>query len=426
MARGRRRPRITYPEPLPIAGAPRRHRWPRSATTRSSSSPARPARARAPSCPRSASSSGRGRAGPDRPHPAPAARGPHRRRAGRRGARHRSSATPSATRSASPTRSATRTLVKVMTDGILLAEIQRDRALRRYDTIIVDEAHERSLNIDFLLGYLKQLLPARPDLKVIVTSATIDTERFAAPLRRRPGRRGVGPHLPGRGPLPAGRRRPRRRPRPGRRRSATPSRSCAPRGRATSSCSSRGEREIRDTADALRRGSTLPDTEVLPLYARLSAAEQHRVFQPHRGPAHRARHQRGRDLAHRARHPLRRRPRHRPHLPLQPPHQGAAPADRAGLARRRPTSGPGRCGRVGPGHLHPALLRGGLRRPARVHRAGDPAHQPGVGHPADGRARPRRRRARSRSSTRPTPAPSATASPCSRSSGADCGTAARR
>src|SRR5699024_7341938 len=70
-------------------------------------------------------------------------------------------------------------LVKVMTDGILLAEIQRDPMLRRYDTIIVDEAHERSLNIDFLLGYLHRLLPQRPDLKVIVTSATIDSQRFA-------------------------------------------------------------------------------------------------------------------------------------------------------------------------------------------------------------------------------------------------------
>src|SRR6476620_4655246 len=71
------------------------------------------------------------------------------------------------------------TLVKVMTDGILLAALQRDRDLRRYDTIIIDEAHERSLNIDFLLGYLKQLLPRRPDLKLIITSATIDPERFA-------------------------------------------------------------------------------------------------------------------------------------------------------------------------------------------------------------------------------------------------------
>src|SRR6516225_7392127 len=71
------------------------------------------------------------------------------------------------------------TLIKVMTDGILLAEMQRDRQLRRYDTLIIDEAHERSLNIDFILGYLKRLLPTRPDLKVIITSATIDPERFS-------------------------------------------------------------------------------------------------------------------------------------------------------------------------------------------------------------------------------------------------------
>jgi ATP-dependent helicase HrpA len=72
------------------------------------------------------------------------------------------------------------TLLRLLTDGLLLAEIQSDRLLHRYDTIIIDEAHERSLNIDFLLGYLKRILPARPDLKVIVTSATIDPERFAA------------------------------------------------------------------------------------------------------------------------------------------------------------------------------------------------------------------------------------------------------
>src|SRR5690606_4947241 len=70
--------------------------------------------------------------------------------------------------------------IKLMTDGILLNELHRDKMLRRYDTIIIDEAHERSLNVDFLLGYLKQLLPKRPDLKVIVTSATIDPESFAA------------------------------------------------------------------------------------------------------------------------------------------------------------------------------------------------------------------------------------------------------
>ena len=77
--------------------------------------------------------------------------------------------------------------IKVMTDGILLAELQRDRDLRRYDTIIIDEAHERSLNIDFLLGYLKRLLPRRPDLKLIITSATIDPQRFAEHFADRRG-----------------------------------------------------------------------------------------------------------------------------------------------------------------------------------------------------------------------------------------------
>ena len=98
-----------------------------------------------------------------------------------------------------------------MTDGILLAEMQRDRLLRRYDTLIIDEAHERSLNIDFILGYLKQLLPRRPDLKVIITSATIDPERFSEHFGGGADRRGVRADVPGRGALPpaggAGRRR---------------------------------------------------------------------------------------------------------------------------------------------------------------------------------------------------------------------------
>jgi ATP-dependent helicase HrpA len=108
------------------------------------------------------------------------------------------------------------TLVKVMTDGILLAEIQRDRMLRRYDTLIIDEAHERSLNIDFLLGYLAQLLPRRPDLKLVVTSATIDTQRFSehfasARWQPRPDHRGQRPHVPRGGALPPVRHRARRR-----------------------------------------------------------------------------------------------------------------------------------------------------------------------------------------------------------------------
>ena len=78
------------------------------------------------------------------------------------------------------------TAIKLMTDGILLSELQRDRELLQYDTLIIDEAHERSLNIDFILGYLKQLLPRRPDLKVIITSATIDVERFSAHFDKAP------------------------------------------------------------------------------------------------------------------------------------------------------------------------------------------------------------------------------------------------
>ena len=174
------------------------------------------------------------------------------------------------------------TLVKLMTDGILLAEIQQDRMLMQYDTLIIDEAHERSLNIDFILGYLRQLLPKRPDLKVIITSATIDPQRFSrhfnnAPIievsgrtypvdvRYRPivddaddvdrdqlqaifdavdelGRESMGDIL----------------------------------------IFMSGEREIRDTADALNR-LDLPHTEILPLYARLSNSEQNRVFQSHSG-----------------------------------------------------------------------------------------------------------------------------------------------
>ena len=181
------------------------------------------------------------------------------------------------------------TLLRVMTDGILLNELQRDRLLRRYDTLIIDEAHERSLNIDFILGYLEQLLPKRPDLKVIVTSATIDTERFAEHF----GVDGV--------PAPVflveGRTFPvevRYRPfgadneaDPGDRRDQVRAVIDAvgeleSEGPGDVLVFLSGEREIHDIADALRR-SDLRDTEVLPLYARLSSAEQHRIFQPHRG-----------------------------------------------------------------------------------------------------------------------------------------------
>lgn len=186
------------------------------------------------------------------------------------------------------------TLVKLMTDGILLAETQHDRFLERYDTIIVDEAHERSLNIDFLLGYLKTLLHRRPDLKLIITSATIDLERFSkhfdnAPIIEVSGRTfpvetwyrpltseqdeegnpieddltvdqailatldELAQHERGQG-----------------------------KGPGDVLIFLPGEREIRDAAEILRKAQ-LRHTEILPLYARLSPAEQQRIFQPHAG-----------------------------------------------------------------------------------------------------------------------------------------------
>ncbi|WP_246001920.1 ATP-dependent RNA helicase HrpA [Allorhizocola rhizosphaerae] len=168
------------------------------------------------------------------------------------------------------------TLIKLMTDGILLAELAGDRSLGRYDTLIIDEAHERSLNIDFILGYLKQLLPRRPDLKVIITSATIETDRFSrhfdgAPVVEVSGRTY---------PVEV-------RYRPWESddqiqaiSDAVDELSLERPGDILVFLS--GEREIRDTADALRR-KNLRNTEILPLFARLSTSEQHRVFQPHKG-----------------------------------------------------------------------------------------------------------------------------------------------
>ena len=173
------------------------------------------------------------------------------------------------------------TLVKVMTDGIVLAEIQRDRMLSRYDTLIIDEAHERSLNIDFLLGYVKQLLPKRPDLKVVITSATIDTARFAAHFADAPVVEVTGRTYPVEVRYrPFGEE-------PDDERDQVQAvcdavDELAAEGDGDVLVFLSGEREIHDTADALRQLDR-PGTEVLPLYARLSAAEQHRIFEPHRG-----------------------------------------------------------------------------------------------------------------------------------------------
>jgi ATP-dependent helicase HrpA len=192
-------------------------------------------------------------------------------------------------------RSSKDTLVKVMTDGILLAELQHDRSLSAYDTIIIDEAHERSLNVDFLLGYLKQLLPRRPDLKLIITSATIDPERFAEHFADADGRPAPIVEVSGRtypveiryrplveepedvddeGELVV--------------RDQTEAivegvRELVREGPGDILVFLPGEREIRDTADVLGKLSTRPADafDVVPLYARLSSAEQHKVFEQH-------------------------------------------------------------------------------------------------------------------------------------------------
>ena len=168
------------------------------------------------------------------------------------------------------------TQIKLMTDGILLAEIQTDRFLNQYSCLIIDEAHERSLNNDFILGYLKQLLPRRPDLKVIITSATIDVERFSKHFNNAPIIEVSGRTYPVevryrpvveedeqdqlQGILNA-------------------VEELQAEGRGDILIFMNGEREIRDTAEALQK-QNLKHTEILPLFARLSAQEQNKIFHP--------------------------------------------------------------------------------------------------------------------------------------------------
>lgn len=175
------------------------------------------------------------------------------------------------------------TLIKLMTDGILLAEIQKDKLLLQYDTIIIDEAHERSLNIDFILGYLKQLLPKRPDLKVIITSATIDVERFSNHFNHAPVVEVSGRTYPVevryRPPIFDNNDS-----------EVEKNSDFQPIIDAIDELSAEsngdilifltGEREIRDLADTLNK-LQLRHTDVLPLYARLSNSEQNRIFQSH-------------------------------------------------------------------------------------------------------------------------------------------------
>ena len=171
--------------------------------------------------------------------------------------------------------------VKLMTDGILLAETQTDRYLTAYDTIIIDEAHERSLNIDFLLGYLKQLLPRRPDLKVIITSATIDAERFSQHFNGAPVLEVSGRTYPVEilyRPLTS--------------KDEDDAEveltdaivdaadELARHGEGDILVFLPGEREIREAAEALRKSTLRRNDEILPLFARLSHAEQHKIFHP--------------------------------------------------------------------------------------------------------------------------------------------------
>ncbi|WP_261359886.1 ATP-dependent RNA helicase HrpA [Vibrio sp. CyArs1] len=173
------------------------------------------------------------------------------------------------------------TQVKLMTDGILLAEIQHDRFLNQYDTIIIDEAHERSLNIDFILGYLRELLPKRPDLKIIITSATIDPERFSKHFNDAPIIEVSGRTYP-----VETRYRPLSGDDDGDRDQLEgifeAVDELCDEGLGDILIFMNGEREIRDTADALAKRN-LRDTEIVPLYARLSAGEQNKIFQPHAG-----------------------------------------------------------------------------------------------------------------------------------------------
>ena len=228
-------------------------------------------------------------------------------------------------------------LIKLMTDGILLAETQGDRFLDAYDTIIIDEAHERSLNIDFLLGYLKWLLPKRPDLKLVITSATIDPERFSkhfgdAPIINVSGRSY---------PVEV-------RYRPVELDEEDDETAAGEQDAILSAVDElwreqagdilvflSGEREIRETAESLRKHHP-QGCEVLPLYSRLSQEEQQRVFTPV-GPApRRAGDQRGRNFADGSRHPRGDRHGRRAHQPLQPSHAGCSgcPSRRSRRPRR--------------------------------------------------------------------------------------------
>ena len=293
------------------------------------------------------------------------------------------------------------TRVKLMTDGILLRELEHDRLLRRYDTLIIDEAHERSLNIDFLLGVLKRVLPQRPELRVVITSATIDPQRFAdffggAPIIEVSGRSYpvevryrplIGDDEDSELSLHGGHRR-RRAASSIARIAATCSSSCPARSR---SASVRGARQ----------GAAARTPKCCRCTARLSTRDQERIFEKHgtrrivlaTNVAETSltvpgiRHVVDSGLARISRYSVRGKVQR---LPIEPISQASADQRK------------GRAGRESAGHLHSPVCGGRLRRRAGVHAAGGSAHQSRERDPADGGARARRAARTFRSSIRRT------------------------
>ncbi len=281
------------------------------------------------------------------------------------------------------------TVLKVMTDGILLAETHSDRELRAYDTIIVDEAHERSLNIDFLLGYLKRLVALRPELKVIVTSATIDTQRFSdffggAPVievsgRTYPGGSPLSPRVlrgGGRGRRAGGHER-------GHREGGRRDRGPWPHGRhpRIPPGRARDPRGGRDASQAPPEGRGDPAALLAPVGR--GAGPRLRALGR---AAHRARDERRGNLAHGARHPLRDRHGTCARQAFQPAAEDRPVANRARLAGRGDAARRALRPR-GERRGDPPLCRGGLRGEARLHHARDPADLARERDPAHGRPR---------------------------------------
>ena len=322
-------------------------------------------------------------------------------------------------------RTSPRTLVKLMTDGLLLRELESDPLLLRYDTLIIDEAHERNLNVDFLLGVCHRLLPQRPDLRLVVTSATIETQRFAeffggAPVIDVEGQsypvevryRPLAEEDEAAPPLPEAVR------------DALEELERDARGlRGDALVFLPGEKQILETRDLLVRSRV--DWDVLPLYGRLTGPDQDKVFAGHTRrrvvlatnvaetsltiPGVRFVIDAG--LARVSRYSPRAKFQR---LPIEPVSQASADQRR------------GRCGREGEGICIRLYAEDDYARAAALHRTGTAADQPGQPHPADGGARASAARRTFRSSTRRTRGCSTTATACCRNSAPSTATGASR